>query len=151
MRLLILTLLIAIYSSSALASLGQKPKKKGKFIKAVGRTIAQSRTPKWVTETPKPGSRLREYSKDDKSNVYALAWSGKRHPDFRSLLGPYTQEYDDAIAAQKDEKHKRIRGRSRVIQTEHLKIYLHGHAMNMWGRITVPSLMPEGVREDEIQ
>jgi hypothetical protein len=79
--------------------------------------------------------------------VFGIAWNGLVHPDLTRLLGSYTGEYQDAMR-----QTPRKQGRKYLqVKTNKIVVEKWGHMRNLQGRAYVPSLIPPGVRVDEIK
>jgi hypothetical protein len=80
--------------------------------------------------------------------VFAVTWHGQFMPDLQQILGPaYFQQYSAAIQAQQ----KHYGHRPLNIQLPGLVVQTSGHMRHYFGRAYVPSMMPEGVKADEIR
>jgi hypothetical protein len=91
---------------------------------------------------------VREYLTRD-GTVFAMAWKGRNHPDFATLLGSYYAEFQE-ISARHDSG-PRVRGGRRALKGAHLTIERFGHMGALKGRAIIPSLMPAGVKVSEIR
>jgi len=79
--------------------------------------------------------------------VFAVAWSGRVHPDLTTLLGSYAGEYQAAL-----QQTSRIRGlRRQQVQSDRIVVEKWGHMRNLQGKAYVPALIPSGVTNDEIK
>lgn len=92
--------------------------------------------------------QVREYLNRD-GVVFGMAWKGRNHPDFSSLLGSYYTEYEELNARR--ETGPRMRGGRRSLQGAHLVIEKFGHMGALKGRAFIPSLIPAGVNTNEIK
>ncbi|MGC2638032.1 MAG: DUF2844 domain-containing protein [Acidobacteriaceae bacterium] len=80
--------------------------------------------------------------------VFAVTWHGQFMPDLQQILGPaYFQQYASALAAR--EKH--FGHRPLNIQQPGLVVQTGGHMRDYFGRAYVPSMLPEGVKADDIR
>jgi Protein of unknown function (DUF2844) len=99
-----------------------------------------------VVEVVSDATAVREYVSPS-GVVFGIAWNGYVHPDLAQLLGSYWGEYSAA-----QQKAARIFGRTRQqLATENIVVEKWGHMRNLQGRAYVPSLVPAGVRIDEIK
>jgi hypothetical protein len=99
-----------------------------------------------VQEIKSGSTAVREYISPS-GVVFGVAWNGLIHPDLTQLLGSYANEYHDALRRIPHNK-----GRSRLqIKTSRVVVQGWGHMRNLKGRAYVPSLIPPGVRIDEIR
>jgi hypothetical protein len=79
--------------------------------------------------------------------VFGIAWNGLIHPNLTQLLGSYAGEYQEALL-----QTPRIKGsRHLQVKTSGVVVEKWGHMRNLQGRAYVPSLIPPGVRVDEIK
>lgn len=79
--------------------------------------------------------------------VFAVTWRGQFMPDLQQILGPYFQQYSAALSSQPRQYGHRplnIRQPGLVVQTG-------GHMRAHWGRVYVPSLVPENVNAEQLQ
>ena len=79
--------------------------------------------------------------------VFGIAWNGLTHPDLSQLLGSYAAEYQDASLTVPREPGRR----RHQVKTARVVVEKWGHMRNLRGRAYVPSLVPPGVRSDEIK
>ena len=79
--------------------------------------------------------------------VFAIAWNGIRSPDLTALLGPYTNEYKEALA---NTPH-RPGVRHSSIKSDNVVVERWGQVRNLQGRAYAPALIPTGVTIDEIK
>jgi len=81
--------------------------------------------------------------------IFAVSWTGNRFPDLNSLLGSYFNEYQKTLLDwRKNVPHRR--GPLRLRSTN-LSVDTGGRRPKLWGRAYVPSFLPSGVTEEEIQ
>jgi len=79
--------------------------------------------------------------------VFAVAWHGHFMPDLQQILGSYFSQYSTAVQSQ-----QRQYGRHPLnIQQAGIVVQTSGHMRNYFGRVYVPSLLPEGFNPDQIQ
>lgn len=80
--------------------------------------------------------------------VFAVTWRGPFHPDLRQLLGPYFDQYTQAVQDQRAQR----RGRGPVlIQQPGLVVQITGHVRSFWGKAYVPQLLPATVHAEDLQ
>ena len=77
--------------------------------------------------------------------VFAVSWSGPRPPDLERLFGSYYAEYQ-AAATQ-----PHLRRSQAQIDTGRMTYHAGGHMRSLWGSAQVPSLLPAGVIEGDLQ
>lgn len=91
------------------------------------------------------GTLVRQYV-SSAGVVFAVTWSGPFMPDLRQLMGPH---FDKMVARQANHVHA---GRPFVRQHESdLVIESGGHPRSFIGRAYLPSALPVGVEEKDIQ
>jgi hypothetical protein len=93
------------------------------------------------------GTTLREYVSKE-GRVFAVAWQGPVIPDMQQVLGTYFQQFSAAAKAARAQGHGR---RPLNIQEQGLVMQSSGHLHAYWGRAYDPSLVPQGVKTQEIQ
>jgi hypothetical protein len=91
---------------------------------------------------------VREYLNRD-GTVFGMAWKGRNHPDFASILGTYYAEYQELNA--RHDSGPRMRGGRRNLQGSHLIVEKFGHMGALKGRAYIPALIPAGVSTNEIK
>jgi Protein of unknown function (DUF2844) len=93
------------------------------------------------------GVAVKEYV-SPAGRVFAVSWRGALHPDLRQLLGPYYDEYVQAIQEQRAQR----RGHGPLlIQHAGLVVQVSGHLRAFVGRAYVPQQLPAGVRAEDIR
>ncbi len=92
------------------------------------------------------GTAVREYV-SPAGIVFAVAWTGIRHPDLKALLGAYAGPYQEAL-----------RNAPRQPGVRRLSLKANGAVIEKWGRVRAlqgrayaPDLIPAGVTLDEIK
>ena len=79
--------------------------------------------------------------------VFAVAWRGHFMPDMQQILGSYFSQYSTAVQSQ-----PRQYGRHPLnIQQTGIVVQTSGHMRDYFGRVYVPSLLPQGFNPDQIQ
>jgi hypothetical protein len=99
-----------------------------------------------VHEVESDSTSVREYSSPS-GVVFGIAWNGLIHPDLNQLLGSYGNDYREGL--QKTPRHPGRRHHQ--VNTERVVVEKWGHMRNLQGRAYAPSLIPPGVRVDEIK
>jgi Protein of unknown function (DUF2844) len=92
------------------------------------------------------GTVVSEYISSS-GTVFAVTWRGPFLPDMQQILGSYFQQYSEALSSQPRQYGRRpldIRQPGLVVQTG-------GHMRAHWGRVYVPTLVPEGVSAEQLQ
>jgi hypothetical protein len=80
--------------------------------------------------------------------VFAVTWKGPFHPDLRQLLGPYYDEYVQAIRTRRAQRS----GHGPIsIQHAGLVIQVSGHLRSFVGRAYLPQQMPAGMQAEDIR
>ena len=97
-------------------------------------------------QTP-AGIAVKEYA-SPVGKVFAVTWKGPFHPDLRQLLGPYYDEYVQAVRTQRTQRS----GRGPIlIQHSGLVIQVSGHLRSFAGRVYVPQQLPVSMRVEDIR
>jgi len=97
-------------------------------------------------QTP-TGVAVKEYA-SPVGKVFAVTWKGPFHPDLRQLLGPYYDEYVQAVRTQRTQRG----GRGPIlIQHPGLVIQVSGHLRSFAGRVYVPQQLPVSMRVEDIR
>jgi Protein of unknown function (DUF2844) len=97
-------------------------------------------------QTP-TGVAVKEYA-SSVGKVFAVTWKGPFHPDLRQLLGPYYDEYVQAVRTQRAQRsgHGPI-----LIQHPGLVVEVSGHLRSFVGRAYVPQQLPAGMHVEDLQ
>jgi hypothetical protein len=99
-----------------------------------------------VHELEAGGTRVREYLSPG-GVVFGVAWDGLAQPDLGALLGSYAAAWREA-----DRQVARAPGRRhRTVATPSLVVERWGRMRHLRGRAFDPTLLPLGVKADEIQ
>ncbi len=80
--------------------------------------------------------------------VFAVSWRGVAQPDLTDVLGSYYSDYDKASREQLPVQR---RGKSAVITSSEIVVKKFGHMRDVRGLAVVPSLLPAGVRLEDLQ
>jgi hypothetical protein len=142
------SLAIALGGASAQASLGDTAasiESDRRAITAVSSAARSQRGGFTVQELQSDSGTVREYISST-GVIFAIAWSGLRHPDLRVLLGSYFPDYQAAERAG-PRRHGR---RPRVLRGSAVVVETWGHMRKLGGRAYAASLLPAGVSAHEI-
>lgn len=90
------------------------------------------------------GATVREFATPE-GKIFALAWHGPFHPDYKQLLGPYFAQLQQATAQK-----WRARRAPVTIETPGFVFQSFGHFRDLSGRAYVPQMMPAGVGVEDI-
>jgi hypothetical protein len=93
------------------------------------------------------GTTIREYVSSG-GTVFAVAWQGPWLPNLRQILGPYFDQYQNAVQAA--QRSRRARGLLTISQPD-LIVQMSGHPRAFSGRAYVPRLMPLSIQADIIR
>lgn len=91
------------------------------------------------------GTTIREFV-SPAGKVFAVTWEGPFLPDLHQLLGNYFDQFSQAVQAQGPRRRGPV-----VIKEPGLVVESGGHMRAFVGRAYVPSMLPEGVRPEDIQ
>lgn len=92
------------------------------------------------------GTVVNEYLSSS-GTVFAVTWHGPFMPDMQQILGPYFQQYSEALSSQP----RQYGHRPLNIKQPGLVVETSGHMRAHWGRVYVPALVPEGVSAEQLQ
>lgn len=92
------------------------------------------------------GTVVNEYLSSS-GTVFAVTWQGPFMPDMQQILGSYFQPYSTALSAQP----RQYGHRPLNIHQPGIVVQTSGHMRAHWGRVYVPSLVPEGVNAEQLQ
>jgi hypothetical protein len=97
-------------------------------------------------QTP-TGVAIKEYA-SHVGQVFAVTWKGPFHPDLRQLLGPYYDEYVQAVRTQRAQRagHGPI-----LIQHAGLVVEISGHLRSFTGRAYIPQQLPASMHVEDIR
>ncbi len=98
-------------------------------------------------QTGTANSVVREYV-SPAGKVFAVTWQGPMLPNMRQLLGPYFQQFADAVQA--EAATSRARRPLNIVQPDFV-VQLSGHPRSFSGRAYLPQLLPAGVQAGDIQ
>jgi hypothetical protein len=91
------------------------------------------------------GRQVKEYVNSE-GVVYAVTWRGSLKPDLQSLFGSYYLEFANADA-NSNSQHRPAKNFS----SERLVVRRSGHLRDLRGVAYIKSLLPEGVRPEDIK
>ncbi|MGH8800877.1 MAG: DUF2844 domain-containing protein [Casimicrobiaceae bacterium] len=109
-------------------------------------TLRTTQGPRFTVHELEAASRatVREYVAPS-GVVFGIAWQGPSQPDLRQLLGPYYQQYIDALAQ------RRTRRAPVTVALPGLVVQAGGHMRAFVGKAWLPPEMPPGVVSGDIQ
>lgn len=150
--------ILALLLDSAFAALGGSPEKfeagsvvcKGSETSRSATAMASSRNGQAsysIRDTTLPtGTLVREYVSDD-GIVFAVSWKGQFQPNLRKLLGErYFKTMTDHAKQKPAGKKSRLE-----IEDPEVVIRSRGHMRSHEGRAWLPSQLPPGFSESDIQ
>lgn len=135
---------LAFLPPLAQATLGQK-------IGAQIKSFSTQRSPltnqqiKFQTSTEGPNA-IREYINDD-GVVFAVSWNGLNMPALDLLLGVHFTEFKIAAAMQSQNKGRR----SFNVEGPNIEVHTFGHMRDIRGIAFIKSLLPAGLKWEELQ
>ena len=101
-----------------------------------------------VHEMKVPGNTvIREYVSPE-GKVFGVSWQGPFIPSMQQLLGDYFPKYSEAVQA---EKAKYVGRRPLNIQQPGIVVQTSGHMRSYYGRVYVPELVPQNVKQEDIR
>lgn len=146
-RALLLCLSFSLFSSPALATLGQ-PLPAGRAA-AAPQALALKAAPPAVYSVAQSrdeaGRLIREFVRQTDGVVFAVAWQGASLPDMRQLLGDY---FPSSVSSQQSNRAglNRLEGRG-----PGLTVISAGRARAFFGLAYVPALVPAGLDIDQLK
>lgn len=93
------------------------------------------------------GAIVREYV-SPQGKVFGIAWQGPWPPDMQQLLGTYFEQYSQARQSASAAQAGR---RPLQIEQPDLVVHIAGHPRAFSGQAYVPSMVPEGVKAEDIR
>ncbi len=93
------------------------------------------------------GSTVRQFTTPE-GRVFAVAWDGPFHPDYRQVLGPYFAALQAALQRSGPRQARRA---PVMIETPDFVFQSFGHMRALAGRAYVPQMLPAGVSAEEIR
>ncbi len=91
------------------------------------------------------GIVVREFVSTE-GHVFAVAWHGPWPADLRQVLGSYFDQYTQAVQQQSSPGHRFIK-----VEQPELVVHMGGHPHAFVGRAFIPSMVPSGVRVEDLQ
>jgi hypothetical protein len=146
MSLLPAALLVLALSPSAHAALGEPASslQSDRMQMKAAVPVATSKLNYSVHEMTTANSIvIREYIAG--GNVFGVTWHGPRMPDLKQLMGSYFETYKNE-AAVKHAGHAHL-----AIRRQELVVGASGHMRSFSGFAYVPSMLPSGVAERDLQ
>jgi Protein of unknown function (DUF2844) len=143
-----LVLVFAFWVPAAFAALGNDiaTMEKDRATLNGQQTAVQANSSYSVYEMVSHGTTIRQYA-DSSGKVFAVTWKGIVEPDLSVLFGNYYAEYQQKMAAR-----PRQPGNRRVVSlnTSAIAVNKWGHMRAQQGRAYVVSLLPSGVKAEEL-
>lgn len=102
-------------------------------------SVARFRTPAGVS--------VREYVAPG-GTVFAVSWRGAAPPDLAVLLGAYFTQYRKAAATGSPSA---FGLHNSIVAGPDVTVETGGHMGDLWGRAYVPTMLPPGVSQSEIE
>jgi len=99
-----------------------------------------------VHEMVADGNTIKEYSTSD-GVVFAVSWRGISKPDLSVLFGSYYSEYMETL----DEAPKQPGKRNVSMKTPRMVVRRGGHMRDQRGFAHVPSLVPAGLKLEDLE
>lgn len=144
-KLLLLAFLLAAWSASAWAALGDNVSSVDNdrvHMHASARVLHRSGFD--VHEMTGAGRVVREFV-SPAGKVFGVAWEGSAFPDMKQVLGNYFPQFQQAARTQ------RVRRGVLVIHEPGLVVLSAGHMRSFHGSAYVPGLLPSGVRAEDVR
>jgi hypothetical protein len=142
-------LLLSTVSGTAFASLGgtiDSIDRDQTAIRATHRTMRSASPLFTVHEIQSTGLTMKEFVGQN-GVIFAISWSGNRHPEIAEVLGTYADEFRQADASSRPPPG----ARSRQLLAPRMRLHTWGHTRHLQGRVFDPDLMPKGVDIREIR
>ena len=96
--------------------------------------------------TARNGATVREFVSPN-GNVFGVAWKGQFAPDMQQLLGPYFEQYEAAVKAQKASY---VGRRPLNLQLPGLVVQMTGHMRALHGRAYLPQQLPQAMKAEDV-
>lgn len=139
-------ILMLIFPSLSSATLGEKIDSPIKNLSTNMASQKITSSEKYtVHEYEKNGNTVREYASAT-GLVFAVSWRGISKPDLPTLFGSYFNEYKEAL----DEVPKQFGAKTVSFETSQMVIRRGGRMRDQRGLAYIPSLVPEGVRVEDL-
>ena len=149
MRSLICLILLTCLPATSWAALGDHEssvQQDGVALKAMGRRVLKTNAAFTTHEMTTPTATVKEYINGD-GVVFAASWQGIKAPDLSVLMGSYYTDYQTA----KRSMAQRYGHGPVIVKGSRAVVLRHGHMRDLRGLAYVPSLMPPGVRVEDLQ
>jgi hypothetical protein len=142
------TALIMIFASPAFAGLGGDESSIQKDTQSLGGTRAVSEHGRYrLHQISKGLLKVNEYEGQN-GKVFALTWSGKKHPDLQNVLGDNLVNFQSALAEARKTHHH---GGSLSVTTGNIHVEMGGHAGAVYGQTWLTDQVPTGMDLHEIK
>ncbi len=117
-------------------------------VAPVRRLAQRSSTAAWTLQEDRlgTGTTVQQLVRAD-GVVFAVFWSGPVLPDLGTLLGTYDSDFDAQL---QQRRAQRLRGGTVAFSTERLVLRSAGRMRDFTGHAYVPSLVPAGVRMQDL-
>jgi len=139
-------MLISLLPGFASATLGEPVNSATKNLSS-SNISAKTTTEKYsIREYEQNGNTVREYASAS-GIVFAVGWNGISKPDLETLFGSYFNEYLESLNAVP----KQYGAKTISMKTAKMVIRRGGRMRDQRGFAFVPSLVPEGVRIEDLQ
>ena len=149
LRVLIASLLVAFFSTSAFAALGDNVSSITTDQAHMKGTLRITQAQSYAIHEIKGerGTIVREFVSSN-GTVFGVAWQGQFRPDLQQLLGKYFDQYTEAAKKQRESY---VGRRPLNIQLPGLVVQMSGHMRAYSGRAFLPGVVPQGVAADSIR
>lgn len=138
----VLVLVSTLWCAGAMAALGGAPWPGGQRTVVPAEASAASGSGYAIAATVLPsGTVVREFV-NATDQVFAVSWEGPLLPDLAQLLGPYADEYQQAVQQQRAMGQ---RGGVVQVQKSQLVVVSRGRMGQFKGHAYVPTLVPVGL------
>jgi hypothetical protein len=140
--------IIILLSSHAFAGLGGDENSVQKDTQSLGGTRTVSEHGRYRLHHISKGlSNVNEYEGQD-GKVFALTWSGKKHPDLQNILGSHLIDFQSALAEARKTHHH---GGALSVTTGNIHVEMGGHAGAVYGQTWLTDQVPAGMDVHDIK
>jgi hypothetical protein len=137
-----------ILSSLAFAGLGGDESTVQKDAQALGgNTNVSQHNGYRLHEISKNWVKVHEFAGND-GKVFALAWSGKKHPDLQEILGVHLVDFQTAISEARKTHHH---GGALSITVGNMHVEMGGHVGAVYGQTWLTDQVPAGMDVHDIK
>jgi hypothetical protein len=145
----ILAVTMLITASAAFAALGEPASSVQADQAHMQGTLRTTQTQAYTIHEIRAatGTIVREYVSSS-GRVFAVAWQGPWPPDMRQILGPYFEQYQQAVQAETNSRAGR--GPLRIEQPGFV-VHAGGHMRSFSGHAYIPDMLPQGVGAEELR